>query len=211
MTFKKENTLEIALIEKRLRQLKEINKVEVVGIPDLANELGVRQTTLMDLIEAEPKHFITESAQKGKKVILGVSGCFSDIADNPRNVEYVEKRKLEYAKTIQINYYNNYGSITGFYIEPSNDTLKSQYLNTIEKIMSLKNRLSLKPAGYSIGGFGDSRFYSIENGFEITGEQLNLLILDGWTVVGEFRLDTSNWWVDGGPQAWMENKTPVTK
>lgn len=187
MKPKPEITAEI--IQKRYGQLAKLTGRKTVSLKDLASELGIKVTALMDFIEQNPKLYTTTLVTKGKSNVLSLRGCYLNPEENPENPEFVEAMKIKNEKTIQISYYDNYGYISGYYIEPSTDELEAKYLNTLEKIARLKNLFKLPQASYVIGGYGDSSMHTVDGGVEIKADQLQKLIKEGWTVIGEFLPD----------------------
>lgn len=188
MKKREQPELTLETIAHRLDQLQKFNCQKSISLKDLSSELGIKLTALMDIIEAHPRNFQTAQLTIKKKMVLCMSACYPNLADNPENPEYVAKRKTTHAKVIRINYYDNYGSISGYYIEPSKDKLEIQFLNSPEKIESLRQRFALKPASYYIGGYGDSSLIKPEGACEINPSQLNQLVSEGWTVIGEYTL-----------------------
>lgn len=163
-------------------QLKKINNEPYVSLIELAKELGVKKTDLLTFIENHSTCFVLKAVEKKPLLILG---AFEDDADNIVNKDkYIEKRKNLNKNLLHLSEMNNYGSISGYYIEPSKDkhSFESQHLNTLSKITHLQERFSLKPASYYIGGFGDCSLIKPENGFQIHEQHILELINEGWEI-----------------------------
>jgi hypothetical protein len=180
-----EQKLTLEIVNHKLIQLKRISGLAYSTVPDLAKELGVRKTVLLDFMDANSLHFTTCHLKHFRKqsALLAVASCFLDPADNSQNKDlYVEKRQKLHSKDIQLSAMDNYGQISGYYIAPSSNDLERQYLNTDEKIQLLVKRFELPQARYSLGGFGDSSVIEPKDGFQISQKVVETLIAEGWTV-----------------------------
>lgn len=185
----KKEELTIALIAKNFKLYKKVYSMNFSPISALAKESGFKPIKLLEFIEENKNHFITKDKQLSKtKAEHCIIAVFEDPSDNPENtIDYLTKKRKFNDKTIKLSYYNNYGQITGYYIEPSKNDLESKYLNTKDKISNLTKKFDLKPAQYYIGGFGDSSLIKPDDSYEISHSQLLELVNDGWKVIGEFK------------------------
>lgn len=185
----KKEELSITLVEKNFKLYKKVYALNAAPISSLAKELGLKPIKLLEFIEQNKKHFITKDKKVSKtKTEHCIVNVFEDISDNPENTEeYLNKKQKLNERTICLSYYNNYGSISGYYIQPSKGEVESKYLNTKEKILNLAKKFNLKQAQYYIGGFGDSSLIKPNDGYEISYSQLSQLINEDWTIIGEFK------------------------
>ena len=71
-------------------------------IKNLANELGVKTTTLMKFIVDNNKHFILYQKDKGTYI----SEIYLELKDIPGSDEFVEYRKEKYKNTIFLDTYS---------------------------------------------------------------------------------------------------------
>lgn len=180
--MKKDVTLNLKLVAHTLKQLMRIDGVSVIKATDLAKELGVSKVTMIDFIDQNKKNFNVTNLEEKKSYPLAVKGVFENSGDNPENEEeYMAKQTSDFKMHLDIEEMNNYGSISGHYI-----TYKTRrpFVNTQEKVESLVKRFDMKPAQYSIGGFGDSSTIKPEAGFRITESQMETLITEGWILHG---------------------------
>jgi hypothetical protein len=188
--IKKELQLTIENVIRAYQLMTQIHCSKYIAVKDLASELSVKNVVLLSFMLDNAEHFATTPGKKGKTPTLVLTAAYLLATDNPNSPSYLPQRIKENKKTVKLSYYNNYGHISGYYLEPSKD-LAAQYLNTIEKINYLVELLSLKPAQYFIGGMGDCATINPPGSFEISASQLNQ-VEEGWTVVGEFLSEDLN-------------------
>lgn len=164
-----------------------LTKLEVnqqITVKSLAKELEVKSTDLMEFIENNPKLFYTS---KTKTKGLAVDAVFLVASDNPKTSEWLNKMIKGNEKTFSLSYYDNYGHISGYYIEvDGKDESKHLWRNTSDKVLELVKKYDLKPAGYHIGGFGDSTYVKPAQGFEVSTELLDELTKNGYSIVGKY-------------------------
>lgn len=171
--------VDITGISKTFHLLKEVNNKFLISVIEVAKEYGVKKTSLIEYIEANPKLFdlVTE-----KKSALLIRTVYLDASDNPKTDEWLQKQIITRAKYFEIKEYDNYGYISGYYIQ-IDDTL---WLNTKQKVMEIVDRFHLKPAMYVFGGYGDCSTVKPKDGFEINLAQIETLKSEGYTF-SEFR------------------------
>lgn len=158
------------------------NGMKVVRITDLAKELGIRKTVLMDFINENCKLFNTFYSSKAKKEsdkVLLIKGVYLNAEDNPITKEWLFKKILDNQKYIYISEWNNYGSVEGYFVEVDKEGKEASWRNSKDKIQYLKDEGILIENTFYIGGFGDCSRHKIDTA--ITEEGLKRLEELGWT------------------------------
>ncbi|MEK2647367.1 hypothetical protein [Bdellovibrio sp. BCCA] len=178
--------LSVARLGKAKLYLQKLSPGKPVTVSAVAKEVGFKASAVLEFIENKPGHFETEAVQVGRTKSLAIKNVYDLVRDNPKTQEYLDFKIKINQKSITISYYDNYGFVSGYYIQPSKDKLEIQYMNTPEKVSEISKALSLKQASYTIGGFGDSSTYQPKDAYEISYSQLKQLMDEGWTVIGEF-------------------------
>lgn len=198
--------IDIITIKDRLDLLKKANLQDSVLVKDLAKEINVRVTDLMQFILNNPKLFSTKEIwslkrktsyyyvcgkkYKDTKLVrdklkgLGISEAYLRAEDNFRTDEWLEKQKREYRKTIWVSKWDNYGTIEGEYINGETDDSEYRYhlwRNTHEKIDKLRDMGVLFETSFFIGGFGDCSEHKCDTAINSNGKKK--LEEDGWTVI----------------------------
>lgn len=200
--------MDIAEIKKRFDLYKMATKQKVVAITDLAKELKVRITDLMEFINDNPKLFITEECwsyknkteyryvfgHKCKETIrvkdkckgLGLVNVYITAEDNYKTEEWLNKQISENAKTIWVSAWDNYGTIEGQYIridlESEYDKFKYHlWRNTTSKINELKELGILHHTTFYIGGFSDYSAQEVDSAINEDGIKKAEEL--GWSVI----------------------------
>ena len=119
--------MDIAEIKRRVDLLKMANNKKYCLIPELAKELKVSKTDLMQFILDNPKLFHTDNqwtykvmlrSQKvapNKNLGLGIEEVYILPEDNFRTEEWLQKQKVEKARYIHISEFDYYG-VQGYYV-----------------------------------------------------------------------------------------------
>jgi len=175
-------------IQLKLELLKKIYGYWEIKLIELAKELKVSKTDLMQFVLDHPKLFKGREVTGKNYKALGyhIEQVYLEAKDNPETEEWLQYQKEINQKTLFVKEYDNYGYISGYYLPIDSPEEKiGQYRNTKEKIESIAKALRLKPASYMIGGFGDSSKIT-PWGFEISIDQINKLKLKGY-IFNEFK------------------------
>ena len=153
---------------------------EPIYILDIARELKIKQTDLMQFILDNSNLFHCYEGKKTGKLVI--SRVYLSAIDNWQTEEWLDHQIKIKEKYFYVSEYDNYGYMSGYYIAYDEEKDDKLYLwrNTKVKVDDLKEKLSLKPASYNIGGMYDSGTI-YPNGYEITSDQLDLLKLEGYT------------------------------
>lgn len=146
--------MDIAEIKRRVDLLKMANNKKYCLIPELAKELKVSKTDLMQFILDNPKLFHTDNqwtykvmlrSQKvapNKNLGLGIEEVYILPEDNFRTEEWLQKQKVEKARYIHISEFDYYG-VQGYYvsIDKEGDSKYREWLwrNTISKVKEIQS------------------------------------------------------------------------
>ena len=137
-------------------------------VADVAKEMAVKKTELMQFIEDNPKLFYTYEAfrnvskSSNKSIGLAIGKVYLTANENPSTEEWLNDRIAEWDKKIHVAEMTYYNQHEYYYIPEDNHNsensiyaMQGKYRNTPEKIKELVDAGVLKksPAGY--GGLGD--------------------------------------------------------
>lgn len=196
--------MNIAEIKRKFELLKQVNSSKLCLISELAKELKVSKTDLMQFVIDNPKLFHTETKysyktesyvatiaghrfRDDKKVAnknlgLGITNVFLHPEDNFRTEEWLQKQIDDKAKYIHISEFDNYGRIEGYYIkvdkESDSEYREHLWRNTEAKLKELKGLGIVSYGVFYFGGFGDCSKHPFD--YTITPSGLNRLKEKGW-------------------------------
>lgn len=186
--------MDIAEIKRRFDLLKMANNKKYCLIPELAKELKVSRTDLMQFILDNPKLFHTDKQwtykvmPRSQKVVpnknlgLGIEEVYILPEDNFRTGEWLQKQIVEKAKYIHISEFCYYG-VLGYYvsIDKEGDSKYREWLwrNTTSKVKEIQSLGVLHKDTFYTGGFGDSSAHSVD--YAISPYGLEKLKQAGWT------------------------------
>lgn len=152
-------------------------------LSELAKELKLSKTDLMQFIVDNPKLFkTTNGATQKKNQGLLINNVYITAEDNPDTTEWANKMKEENKKYIFITQIEYYGVVCN---KINIDDSKSKdyiWRNTPEKVNEVILLLGIKPEDVYYGGIGDC--YKARNIYVITKEHVEKLRKLGWTVEG---------------------------
>lgn len=197
--------MDIQEIKKRVDLIKMVNNSRYCLISELAKELKVRKTDLMQFIIDNPKLFYTENkwsykdkvyyeyvcgnkvkmsnSVKNKNLGLGIEEVYLSPEDNFRTEEWLQRQVIEKAKYIHISEFDNYGIIEGYYIciDKEDDSIYRKWIwrNTEAKIKEIESLGILHKATFYFGGYSDCTPHSFD--YTITVNGLEKLKQEGWT------------------------------
>lgn len=167
---------------KEVRDRFELYKVAFNKKPyvnNLANELGVKTTTLMKFIVDNDKHFVLYQNDKGTYI----SEVYVELKDREGTNEYVEYNKERYKNTIflKVVYYDYTNDVMFHYVEQdsADDKRSSEWRNTSDKMSKIKKYLGQNT--FTGGGIGDSYTRKYDN--YLSKENIKLLMSQGWQFV----------------------------
>ena len=152
--------MEISEIKRIVELLKKVNCAHIALISEVAKEMGVKKTALMQFIEDNPKLFKLGEHQsrsaKGwvKTVGLAIQEVYLTPEENPDTEEWMEKMKKAWENKIHVGEQTYYGYHEYFCI-PEDDGKEGKYRNTYGKIKFLEEKGIIKKVSGGYGGFGD--------------------------------------------------------
>lgn len=199
--------MDISEIKKRVELLQKAGLQKTVLISDVAKEMKVRITDLMEYILDNPKLFVTDEVWSWKKETyyehmpwgkvkntrsvhdkckgLGITTVYISPEENWRTDEWLEKKIADNLNTIWISKWDNYGHIEGKYIggeDFENNTYRTYlWRNTSAKIEKIKMTGVVKEGTFYLGGWGDCTSYKKDT--VIDDEGIAKLREMGWTVI----------------------------
>ena len=182
--------MDIREIKRIVELLQRANCERIALISEVAKEMGVKKTALMQYIEDNPKLFkLGESIKRTKNTQttlgLGIITTYLSVDENPDTEEWLTKHKKEWANKIHIEEQTYYGRHEYWFIpednpESTNNGYKKlgMYRNTPEKIKFLEKMGIIKKVSGGYGGFSDyyrAEYYPYNNEVQKALEDI------GWT------------------------------
>ena len=149
--------MEITEINKIVELLKKVNCQRYALISEVAKEMGVKKTALMQFIDDNPKLFVLgEVVKNGKSKGLGVQRVYLTADVNPATDEWLKMQKKAWEKKIHIGERTYYGCHEYWFIPEDNILYKEgEYRNTPEKIKELVDAGVIEKVTKFYGSFGD--------------------------------------------------------
>ena len=179
--------MEISEINRIVNLLQKVDCTWYALIADVAREMGIKKTALMQFIEDNPKNFriqeITITSTKGvKKTLgLGIQKVYLTADQNPDTEEWLELQKSNWNKKIHVDEQTYYGQHE-FWCFPEEYEQDSKryhlWRNTPEKFQELEEMGILKKTTQWYGGFSDSYKRDV---YLCNDETLQKLADAGWT------------------------------
>ena len=157
--------MEISEINRIVNLLQKVDCTWYALIADVAREMGIKKTALMQFIDDNPKNFriqeITITSAKGvKKTLgLGIQKVYLTAEQNPETEEWLAKQKADWEKKLHVYEQTYYGQHE-FWCFPEEYEQDSRryhlWRNTPEKFQELVDKGILKKTTQWYGGLGDS-------------------------------------------------------
>lgn len=159
--------MEISEIKRIVELIKKVNCENLALISEVAKEMGVRKTALMQFVEDNPKLFKIDTyytyTKRDRKVKgLAIFKVYLTPEENPDTEEWMEKMRKAWENKIHVGEQTYYGQHEYFHIpvddpNSANDTYRKEgmYRNTPEKIRFLEERGIIKKTTGGYGGLGD--------------------------------------------------------
>ena len=182
--------MDISEIKRIVKLLQNINCERIALISEVAKEMGVKKTALMQYIDDNPKLFkLGEKIKRTKNTQttlgLGIITTYLSADENPDTDEWLTKMKKEWENKIHIEEQTYYGCHEYFYIpeDSPNSTYDDyrklgMYRNTPERIKVLEKKGIIKKVSGGYGGFSD--YYRTEY-YPYNDEVQKALENIGWT------------------------------
>lgn len=179
--------MEIKEIKRRFDLLSKVNNESYCLVSELAKELKVSKTDLMQFIEDNRNLFSLATLEKRmrngvrKNVGTAISKVYLNEDENPKTDEWLKKQIEQYKNYIYVSEIDYYGSIQGYYVDVDNENCKNRenlWRNTKEKIDKLIEQGIVSKYTFCVGGYSDcyNRFCE----FALLGDWENMLFENGW-------------------------------
>ena len=176
--------MEISEIKRIAELLQKVNCERIALISEVAKEMGVKKTALMQFIEDNPKLFKLGEKMKRTKntqttLGLGIMTAYLSADENPDTEEWMEKMRKAWDKKIHIGEQTYYG-YHEYWLIPEDDVTSKEgkYRNTPEKIKFLEEKGIIKKVSGGYGGLSD--YYRTEY-YPYSKEVQKALEGIGWT------------------------------
>ena len=177
--------MEISEVKRIVELLKKVNCARIALISEVAKEMGVKKTALMQFIEDNPKLFkIIEHQSKSAKgwvktVGLAIQEVYLTPEENPDTEEWMEAKKKAWDKKIHVGEQTYYGCHE-YWLIPEDDVTSKEgkYRNTRGKIKFLVEKEIIKKVSGGYGGFSDfhhAEYYPYNDEVQKALEEI------GWT------------------------------
>ena len=177
--------MEISEINRIVNLLQKVDCTWYALIADVAREMGIKKTALMQFIDDNPKNFsiqeitITSATGVKKTLGLGIRKVYLTAEQNPETEEWLAKQKADWEKKIHIFAQYYYGQLEFYHIaEDSSAGKRNLYRNTPEKIQELEKAGLITKSECWYGGFSDS--YKIET-YRVNSDVIKKIEDAGWT------------------------------
>ena len=186
--------MDIAEIKRRVDLLKMANNKKYCLIPELAKELKVSKTDLMQFVIDNPKLFHTDNQwtykvmRRSQQITtdrslgLGIEGVYLSPEDNFRTEEWLQRQIIDKAKYIHVSEFDYYG-VQGYFIkiDKEGDSKYREWFwrNTKSKIDEIQILGVLHKKTFYAGGIGDCSAHPVD--YAISPDGLDELIRAGWT------------------------------
>lgn len=166
--------MEISEITRITNLLKKANCSSLVYVSEVAKEMGVKKTALMQFIVDNPKLFKLSTDKKG----LQIFQVFVSAEENPETEEWLDVKKKAWEKKIHIGERTYYGCHEYWLIAEDGNGKERKYRNTPEKVQELADAGVIKKVGMCYGCWGDA---SHEEVFIFNDEVRKAIEGYGWT------------------------------
>ena len=179
--------MEISEILRIVNLLQKVDCTSYALITDVAKEMGIKKTALMQYIEDHPKLFdIIEATSKSARGVvktlgLAIRKVYLAPEENPVTEEWLAVKKKEWENKIQVFEQSYYGQHEFWYLAVDDEKgRKNLWRNTPEKIKTLIDAgvIEMKTSGY--GGFSD--YYKWE-GLLLTPDAAEAITKLGWELI----------------------------
>ena len=179
--------MEINEILRIVNLLQKVDCTSYALITDVAKEMGIKKTALMQYIEDHPKLFdIIEATSKSARGVvktlgLAIRKVYVTPEENPVTEEWLDVKKKEWENKIQVFGMTYYGLNEFWYLAADDERgRKNLWRNTPEKIQTLidAGAIKMKKSGY--GGFSD--YYNWE-GLLLTPDAAEAITKLGWELI----------------------------
>ena len=152
--------MEISEIKRIVELVKKVNCERIALVSEVAKEMGVRKTALMQFIEDNPKLFkLGEKVRRTRNTQttlgLGIMTAYLSADENPDTEEWMVRMRKEWENKIHVGEQTYYGCHEYWLIPEEGDGKERKYRNTPEKIKFLEENGIIKKTTGGYGGLGD--------------------------------------------------------
>ena len=179
--------MEINEILRIVNLLQKVDCTSYALITDVAKEMGIKKTALMQYIEDHPKLFdIIEATSKSSRGVvktlgLAIRKVYVTPEENPVTEEWLDVKKKEWENKIQVFGMTYYGLNEFWYLAADDERgRKNLWRNTPEKIQALIDAGAIKTEKTCYGGFSDC--YNWE-GLLLTPDAAEAITKLGWELI----------------------------
>ena len=179
--------MEINEILRIVNLLQKVDCTSYALITDVAKEMGIKKTALMQYIEDHPKLFdIIEATSKSARGVvktlgLAIRKVYLTPEENPVTEEWLAVKKKEWENKIQVFEQTYYGQHEFWYLVVDDGRKRRNlWRNTPEKIQSLIDAGAIKMEKTCYGGFSDC--YNWE-GLVLTSDAEEAITKLGWELI----------------------------
>ena len=167
-------------IKRMVDLIMKVNCQNYALISEVAKEMGMKKTAVMQFVDDNPKLFKLVEVKKGDKVQgLGIRVVYETPNQNPETEEWLEDKKVEWEKKIHISSQYYYSQLEFHHITvDSSEGKRNLYRNTPEKIQELEEAGLITKTDCWYGGFSDS--YKIET-YRVNSDVIKKIEEAGWT------------------------------
>lgn len=172
-------------IKKMVDLIMKVNCQNYALISEVAKEMGMKKTAVMQFVDDNPKLFKLVEVKKGDKVQgLGIRVVYETPEQNPVTEEWLTIKKAEWAMKIKVFEMTYYGCHEFYYLavdDPKYNSLREHlWRNTPEKIQTLLDAGVICEKTTCYGGLGDCSNWE---GLLLTKEAESAIKELGWELV----------------------------
>ena len=166
--------------------LKQVNNANSCLVSEVAKEMGVKKTDLMEFINENTKLFLTVNSPKGKSIRY----AYPSAECNHYTEEWLAKAKRDYAKTIYVSQWNCYGQLENYYVTQDANSIYDNSCSFEDKKYLWRNTAEKMDAfiksGHFFAGIGSTgMFTGTSLPYCLKVEHMKALVDEGWTIIGE--------------------------
>ena len=172
-------------IKKMVDLIMKVNCQNYALISEVAKEMGMKKTAVMQFVDDNPKLFKLVEVKKGDKVQgLGIRVVYETPEQNPVTEEWLTIKKAEWATKIKVFEMTYYGCHEFYYLAVDDSKYNSLrehlWRNTPEKIQTLLDAGVICEKSTCYGGLGDCSNWE---GLLLTKEAESAIKELGWELV----------------------------
>ena len=171
-------------IKRMVDLVMKVNCQNYALISEVAKEMGMKKTAVMQFVDDNPKLFKLVEVKKGDKVLgLAIMVVYETPDQNPVTEEWLNKKKEEWSNKINVSEMSYYGAHEFYYLkadDPKDSLREGLWRNTYEKIQTLVDAGVICEKSTCYGGLGDCSNWT---GLLLTKEAETAIKELGWELV----------------------------